>query len=278
MAIKDILVHVTDSANAGARMDAAVALAEAHGAHLTGLYTMWIPPIPGYVEAQIGTDLIEKQRQLYVQRAGDAKRAFSERADRAGLSSEWRCQEGHRAELLNVNAHYCDLLVMGRHEDDAPGLGVDLVEAVVMDSGKPVLVLPDGGAPATGIGHHIMAGWNGAREAVRAIDAALPLMTKAQRVDVIAVDPKTGPHQPHGAVPGADLAAHLARHGVRVDAQAMQSDGHGVGEALLARATADGADLLVMGAYGHSRWREVVLGGATAYVLRHSKLPVLMAH
>ncbi len=276
MAIKDILVHLSDEAACAARVDAAAALAEAHDAHLTGLYTLWVPPLPGYVATQIGEELVARQRAVYTSRAEDASNAFSERARRVGIPFEARTIEGRVIDVLIRNTRYSDLVIMGRHEETAVERPIGVVEAVVLGSGKPVLVLPDEGAPQ-GIGTHVTAAWNGSREAVRAIDAALPLLERAERVDVIAVNPR-GVRGTHGDVPGADLAAHLARHGVRAEAQAVDSSGRSVGETLLARAHADGANLLVMGAYGHARWREVVMGGVTAHVLRDAPIPVLMAH
>lgn len=276
MSIKDILVHVTDGPECAARLDAAISLAQAHEAHLTGLYTMWIPPMPSYIAAEVGSDIVARQRALYEERMHDAEQAFRARADAAGVSSEWRHSESNRAQGLLLHARYCDLVLMGRHGEGAEP-SVNLVEHVVLSSGKPVLVLPDAGAPR-GLGRHVMVAWNLSREAVRAIDAALPLLAAAERVDVIAVDPQIDDGAAHGEVPGADLCVHLARHGVRAEAQAVASGRHDVGQTLLERATADGADLLVMGAYGHARWRELVLGGATAHVLRHADIPLLMAH
>jgi len=277
MAIKDILVHVTDGADCAARLEAAVALAQAHGAHLTGLYTMWIPPMPSYIQAEVGADLIARQRALYEQRMQGAEQSFRQCTGEAGISSEWRHSESRRAQAVLLHARYCDLVVMGRHEEASGEPSVSLVENVVLGSGKAVLVLPDAGAPR-GLGRHAMVAWNGLLEAVRAVDAALPLLAAAARVDVIAVDPQAADENIHGALPGADLCTHLARHGVRAEAQAVASGRHGVGQTLLERARADGVDLLVMGAYGHARWRELVLGGATAHMLRHASIPLLMAH
>lgn len=277
MAIRDILVHVTDGAECPARVDAAVALALAHGAHLTGLYTMWIPQMPSYIAAEVGTDIVARQHALYEARLHAAERSFQARTQAAGVSGEWRQSESHRAQSMLLHARYCDLLIMGRHGEGDGEPSVSLVENVVLGAGKPVLVLPDEGAPR-GLGRHVMVAWNHSREAVRAIDSALPLLAAAERVDVIAVDPRVDDEQAHGVLPGADLCAHLARHGVRAEAQAVQSGRRSVGQTLLERAAADGADLVVMGAYGHARWRELVLGGATAHVLRHASVALLMAH
>ena len=277
MSIKDIVVHVTGADDADGRIATAVALAKAHESHVTGLYTLYVPPLPTYVESQIGGDLIRHQRQMYTDAAREAESAFMKRMEAEGVTAEWRCLEGDPEHTIAVNARYCDLLVMGRRDAATDDSSLRLVQAVVLESGKPVLMMPDE-APQRPVGQHVMAAWSGTRESARAIDAALPLLACAERVDVIAVDPRKGGQDAHGPIPAADLCRHLARHAVRADAQSVSSEGRGAGETLLARAMADGADLLVMGAYGHARWREMVLGGATEYVLHHARIPVLMAH
>jgi nucleotide-binding universal stress UspA family protein len=274
MAIKDILVHVVDGDAGAARVRAAAALARTHQAHLTGLYAMWIPPIPGYIEAQIGAEVMQTQRSLYLEQARLAEETFNECAEDAGVPTQWRCVETDRPDALALHARYCDLVVTGRREESDDRNGVSDAEHVVLTSAKPVLVMPDTrGAPAPG--EHMMVAWDGSRESTRAVDAALPLLTVAKRVSVVCIDPRDNDH---GDIPGADLCAHLARHGIRTEAQSVDSGGQGAGPTLLGRAGADGADCLVMGAYGHSRLREVVLGGATAHVLQHARIPLLMAH
>jgi len=277
MSIKDIVVHVTGADDADGRMATAAALAKAHEAHVTGLYTLYIPPLPTYVESQIGNDLVKHQRAMYTDIAREAEAAFVAHMEAEGVSAEWRCVEGERGHSVTVAARYCDLLLMGRRDTTSGESSLHLVESAVLESGKPVLVMPET-APGRSVGQHVLAAWNGTRESARAIDAALPLLVCAERVDVIAVDPREGEADAHGDIPAADLCRHLARHGVHAEAQSVSSGGHGAGEMLLARAGADGADLLVMGAYGHARWREMVLGGATAHVLHHARIPVLMAH
>ncbi len=274
MAIKDILVHVIDSDAGASRVRTAVALASAHEAHLTGLYTLWIPPMPTYVEVRVGEELMQRQRELYLDRARKAEAFFNQCADAAGVRTQWRRVEDDRARELALHARYCDLMITGRLVNGNSEYSVRLAESIILTTAKPVIVMPDVPNPPQP-GKHIMVGWNGSRESSRAVDAALPLLAAAERVDVVCVDPQG---DDHGAVPGADLCTHLARHGVRAHAQSVDSGGHGAGETLLGRAAADGADLLVMGAYGHSRWREVVLGGATAHVLANSRIAVLMAH
>jgi nucleotide-binding universal stress UspA family protein len=123
----------------------------------------------------------------------------------------------------------------------------------------------------------VLVGWDSSREATRAINDAMPLLQAAQAVTVLAIDPTDGPAG-HGEMPGADIALHLARHGVKATIESTVSAGIGIGNVLLSRASDLGADLLVMGAYGHSRVRELVLGGSTRTVIESMTLPVLMSH
>jgi nucleotide-binding universal stress UspA family protein len=119
-------------------------------------------------------------------------------------------------------------------------------------------------------------GWNARRESIRAVADALPLLVKAEAVEVLVVDHERDPSG-HGQEPGADIARHLARHGAQVGVLRLSSDGKGVGHLLLSQAAAFGADLLVMGAYGHSHLTEWLFGGVTRAVLREARLPVLMS-
>jgi nucleotide-binding universal stress UspA family protein len=123
----------------------------------------------------------------------------------------------------------------------------------------------------------VVIAWNSAREAARAVHDAMPLLIAAEAVTVLTIDPREGP-QGHGELPGADISLHLARHGVKAQVERTVSADLPVGEVLLSRLADLGADLLVMGAYGHSRMRELLLGGATRSLLQSMTVPVLMSH
>jgi nucleotide-binding universal stress UspA family protein len=139
-----------------------------------------------------------------------------------------------------------------------------------------VLIVPYAGH-FDNVGRRVLIAWNATREAARAVSDAMPLLTSAELVTVPPIDPREGPHG-HGELPGADIGLHLARHGVKAQIERTVSAGMPVGEVLLSRVADLGADLIVMGAYGHSRAREVLLGGATRSVLRSMSVPVLMSH
>ena len=150
-----------------------------------------------------------------------------------------------------------------------------------MRCGRPVLVVPYIGAVMRGaepvIGRRIMVAWDAGREAARAVSDALPLLQQAERVDLIVVNAVKGAHR-HGPEPGADIAQHLARHDVHVQVDHLQVHDLSPADTLLSLLSDRDSDLLVMGAYAHSRMREIVLGGVTRNMLEHMTVPVLMSH
>jgi nucleotide-binding universal stress UspA family protein len=232
--------------------------------------------MPTYVEAHISPEILEIQKNRLLDEANEVKALFEERLGNAGIAGEWRLGEGPAHEVVATSGRYADLVVVGQDNPDewafgnVPDLAVELVFAV----GRPVLVVPYIGAPAT-LGERIMVAWDGSREATRAVNDALPLLERAKHVTVLAINP-TGRRD--GDIPSADICLHLARHGVEAEAAHVESGEIGVGDMLLSRAADDGADMIVMGAYGHSRLREMALGGVTRNLLAHMTVPVLMSH
>jgi nucleotide-binding universal stress UspA family protein len=150
------------------------------------------------------------------------------------------------------------------------------LEAALIDSGRPVLAIPYAGNFES-IGQRVLVGWNASREASRAVHDALPLLAKAESTCVFLANPKRG-LAAHGEEPGADIARHLARHGLKVEVAKTVADDVADSALLLNHASDMGADLLVMGAYGHSRLREFILGGVTRSLLREMTVPVLLSH
>ncbi|WP_211475150.1 universal stress protein [Collimonas humicola] len=171
---------------------------------------------------------------------------------------------------------YSDLLVLGQSApSDQSGVNADTVPYVVINSGCPVLVVPDASAHAK-TGSRVLIAWNGSIEARRAVHDAIPLLKRARTVEVAVFNPKS-PANIHGQLPGADISLYLARHGINIDVkeEVVKTD---IGEALLSLAANLNSDLLVMGCYGHSRFRETLLGGVTHTILKSMTLPVLMSH
>ena len=146
-------------------------------------------------------------------------------------------------------------------------------ERLLMASGVPVLIIPDGWKSET-IGNNILFGWNASREARRAMADAMPFLSAAQSVTVLVVDPGKRADE-HGEEPGADIALCLARHGAHVDVEQARSDGSPIGEVILSRAVGRGVDLIVIGAYSYPRWAEIIFGGVTRTLLTQLPVPVL---
>ena len=221
--------------------------------------------------------LIESMRAEALASAGTVEAAFNDTLRREGLPGEWRLAEGITAELVALHARYADLAVIGQ-ADPAAGAAPDagVLSAAIFESGRPVLVVPYAGSFAT-VGERVLVGWNAGREATRAVHDALPLLAKANSVTITAVNPRVGLGA-HGEEPGADIARHLARHGVMVAVEHTVAPEIGASDILLNRASELSADLLVVGAYGHSRLREFLLGGVTRSLLREMTVPVLLSH
>jgi nucleotide-binding universal stress UspA family protein len=280
MTYKDLLVHLDNSKGCRKRVDVAVRLARQHGAHLTGVYPIVEIPLLHYIRRHIPRDVqatmdAEAQRQ-----AETALEGFREAAEGSGVAYETRTDhalETTLASVLSMHTRYADLVVLGQADpDEPPYVGHCPPEQVVLSSGRPAVIVPHRW-PVVTLAERVLIAWDASREAARAVSDALPILEQANSVLVVSINPKSTPLG-HGELPGADIALHLARHAVQVEVQSIERDVMDVGEALLSFAAAHGCDLLVMGAYAHSRTRELVLGGATRTILEEMTLPVLMAH
>jgi nucleotide-binding universal stress UspA family protein len=278
MACKDLLVHVDDTRSCPARLQAAVDLAVAHEAHLTGVYIIADPSPAAFVSSYVPPDVLEMLQQRARERAEAALARFTEIASRNQISFETRIDRvlyTAMADALATNARYADLAIVGQADPEDAETPSYLPEEVTLPSGRPSLVIPYIGPPPT-LGQRVTVGWNASREAARAVNDALPMLKRAQTVDVVTVNPSEAPFG-HGEEPGADIALHLARHGIKVEVRRIETRDLDVANTILSHIADRGSDLLVMGAYGHSRLRELVLGGVTRTILREMTVPVLMA-
>lgn len=266
MAYKDLLVVLDAEPAARGRLAVAAELAERFGAHLVGLYVT----VGVETARHTGRDAGDEARRV--------RDLFDQIAAGRSLSAEWRAASGFPIDVTAVHARYADLTVVGQLD---PGVEWAPVlqprpEDIALAAGRPVMVVPYVGAFAQ-VGRQVLVAWDASREATRAVNDATPLLAGASAVTVLTIDPVRS-RDAHGDVPGADIALHLARHGVNARVERTVSSGIDIGDVLLSRASDLGADLLVMGAYAHSRVRELVLGGATRTVLETMTLPVLMSH
>ena len=275
--MKDILVHLGDDRRSALHLQIALQLAVKHEAHLIGLYTAPLPVWPATAEGYVPTDLIDRMIEEGRKKADKQKKLFNDACRKQEVKGEWRFVEDEPLIVVPEHARYVDLAIVGQVEDEPSGEGtpsgiIGLPEDTALDSGRPVLVLPYAG-PIKTLGNRILLAWDGSREASRALHDALPFLKKAKKVVVFSVNPDTDTH-----IPGQDISRHLARHGVKAEAKHTIAPDLDVADALLDAVADLNSDLLVMGAYGHSRIREFVLGGATRDILDQMTVPVLLSH
>jgi nucleotide-binding universal stress UspA family protein len=271
MAIKELLVD--QSSDSEATRDVAVVLARRFGAHLIGLHVTETNMVPGYTSIEMRDTVIK----LIEQRLGEQLAAAKERFERAvagtTLSTEWRAVRGPAAYHLALQARYADLVVVGQPEDS----GRDVIDHLILAAGRPVLLVPRFGKFLE-VGNRVLVAWDESRESARAINDALPFLQTAKSVTVIAVASKQGVKASGGSAPSRDMSQHLARHGITVESSYDVSGEISIADILLSRASDLGSDLIVMGAYGHARVREIVMGGVTRSILQHMTVPILMSH
>jgi len=284
MAWKDILVHLDDSPRSDIRMNIAAELAAHDDAYLAGVYGMELPSLAMFMgdtsifDMRVADEIIRQGRE-HAQKAADAVRErFQDAVRQYRIPGAWRAVENPVSDAVAVHARYTDLVVVGQHDPEHPSPAGEahLPETVILESGRPVLVIPYFG-DIKPIGQTVLIGWKSGREAARAVNDALPFLRQARSVTVLAIDPQNGIGE-DDKTPATDVVKHLARHGITATATHTISGGIGEGNVLLNTASDLGADLLVAGGYGHSRAREFVLGGATRSLLATMTLPVLFSH
>lgn len=275
---KSILVYLDNSPRCATRLSLAMDLARAHQAHLIGVSVVNTLQAMPVMFGEVSAAVLEKQAEIAEQAAAEADEIFSKQTANSGLEAELRRYEGVISDVVAMNARYADLTVLGQAALDTKDASAAdyLPEQIVLQAGRPVLVVPDVGKDFS-IGKHVLVSWNASREATRAVYDAMPILRQAEKVSILSVNPEESP-EGHGEIPSADIALQLARHGVKAEATHTVARDIDIGNEILSRASDMGADLIVSGAYGHSRLRELVLGGVTQTLLRHMTVPVLMAH
>ena len=279
MTYKTILVQLGNDTRARASLACASLLAARFDAHLIGLYVFpgyrLTPPVP----MPFGAELAGQIRATLKKEAEALEAVFKEMTDRQPFTSEWRSitTERRPPELVVVeNAYAADLVVTSQADPQWRWTEIlDFPDALALGTGRPVLVVPHV-APMTALPRVAMVAWNGRKEAARAVSDALPLLRQAEVVNILSVN--DGRIRPEGYLPDTEVAAFLARHGIKVDLAEVVAAEATVGEEIRTRVIDRGADLLVMGCYGHSRFREFALGGVTRHMLREMTFPILFSH
>jgi nucleotide-binding universal stress UspA family protein len=271
--IKHIVVHVEGGGHDAAVLKMSAALAGRFGAGLEAVFANVPPFIPASIDGMLTPQIIEAQQAIYRQRAEAAKKAL----DAVKLPQGklvWTLVEGMTADAVIARARFADLAVLAQPAPDESDAATDYDSPaeIVMGLGRPVLLVPYAGTYADA-GKRILAAWSGTRESTRALADALPFLVGASEVTVLTVNPRG-----EAQAMEADLQRWLALHGVSGKTRVAHTKDIEVGDVLLSAAADISADLIVMGAYGRSRLRELILGGATHSIFRHMTAPVLMSH
>jgi nucleotide-binding universal stress UspA family protein len=275
--IKDIVVNLSVGADGGPAGDYAVSVAETFGTHLTGIAFVYDPIVPVSGTGYIPAEVIESQQADNEAAAKAAIDRFAAATDRAGLSAEpltlTASLAGAGDQFARIARRF-DLAIVGQAVPETSTVDEIIAETTLFESGRPMLMVPYIQKAPLKL-DNVMVCWDGSRQAARAIGDAMPLLVKAGRVEIVIITNERGKQD---EIEGADLGQHLARHGLKIDVHRIAGGNIDVADALLSHAADSGADFMVMGGYGHSRWREFVLGGVTHSIFQSMTIPALMAH
>lgn len=277
---REILLVIREAVEIEPLVDQVAQLIEPDRGHVTCFSMVAEPIFPASVGVELPAQIIAEQMDRARAEAQDLQRKAADHLERRGLRSSAVLRSapvGYQERLLAMMGRHADLVVVGQVQpDEDHALVSRMIEATFMSTGRPSLVVPYVAKEARPFST-VLVGWDGGREASRAIHDALPALKKAEKVNLVVIDPhKLGDQV--GEEPGADIGRHLAHHDIKIEVTSLNSGGLSAGDVLLSHAADRGADLLVMGGYGHARLREVVLGGTTRTLLNHMTLPVLLAH
>jgi nucleotide-binding universal stress UspA family protein len=278
MGLNDIAVYVDGTDATKGRVSFAVALAKEHGAHLIGIAFAPTALLPLY-GADVGFADMTEVLQSVKSQSASALGAFKASAAAEGVNAEARLMQGMSEEFPHDFAHaarHVDLAILGQPRDGDPLIGqYALVERCLFASGRPVIIVP-ASPEKLALKGTLVAAWDGSAEAARSINDALTFLRPASRV-VLLVGVAPGDEEERAPLTD-DMIAHLKRHGVKAEAMRVKLAEGDVGRLLLTTAKELGADMMVMGAFHHSRWREFILGGVTLTVLEQATIPLFMAH
>lgn len=288
MSIRTILVPVRGDGKGEGVLDHALALAGHFNAHISVLHTHAKP------EALLpfgSIGITEDMRNQIIESASSSAMAEEERLKRllmgylksknipiidapdgqtSQVTASWNEEKGQQSVNVSIMGRLADLIAVARPEVDS-GLGVRTLEAALMETGKPVLMAPQ--SPVGTVGAHVAVGWDGGTESAKAVSAAMPILMVADSVTVFSAPVSTEPR-----LSVDKFMDYLGWHDIKAAAETIDAKAAGVGKALLNGAAKAGADILVMGGYGHSRARQLVMGGVTRHIIENAEMPVILAH
>lgn len=277
MFLKEILVHVDNDPGASIRIGLAAQLAAAHDARLSGLFVR--PPIqvPALAQSVAAPALYEALEKAAEESAEKMNALFLAHSRGAGLRCRWLDAAGDLGDEVIARARYSDLVVIGPSDLSQPSMRRS-TGRVIFGAGVPVLMVPERSS-ATATGEHVLIAWNASPESIRSVHCALPILQKAETVEVVIVVAAAVPESTDAPESGQNLLEFLAEHGVSASIKFMPiEEVYGVSGSILARADYIGADLIVMGAFGRSWLREAMIGSTTNRLLSRSSAPLFICH
>ncbi len=279
MSIKTILVYLPSEKNAAATLEPVLKIASARKAHVIGLHLTPDLPVYGEFPAEVSQEVIERLQKSGSDAAAAAKRAFEETFKSSSVTHEWRgfiASYVMGAGLIAQQGRSVDLIVCAKPAEEVRDAWSDFAETALMRCGRPVLIVP----PDTSIeqiGNHAVIAWNDTREAARAVFDSIDLIRGAATVRVVTcIEDET--QRAAAEAYGAPLVATLGRHGIHATFEVSYATGSATGEAILGKLVDDGCDLLIMGGYSRSRFREMIFGGVSRDILRDTWVPTLVSH
>lgn len=280
MGYRTILVSLNNADQTPALLTHAVSIAKKNNAHLIGLHVL--PTIniqPFSVTVEIPAQVLEAQKKAFQDEADKIRKHFEDVTSRETISAEWRKISDQMASIVTrtvENAHYADLIIVGQgNPEGADGLA-DLCERLIMEAGRPIYIVPSENS-SDHAGEVVLLAWNASRESARATFDALPFLRNSRQVNIVWIDAEDSAGQ-RIDLGGSEIATCLARHNVKAEVISTAQKSGGIGQSLKDQVANSGADLIVMGGYGHSRFSEYIFGGATRHMLTHMPVPILISH
>jgi nucleotide-binding universal stress UspA family protein len=287
MALRDLLVYVDQSKHAMERLRLAADLARRHQSRLTALYVRELNAVQQHEQsiAELGQGSAEaitrtnrRIRRSIDDTAERLRSALEEIEREHGLEVEWRCLDGVAATIVPQHARFADLCVVSQ---DTPAVatetGYTFAERLLFVTGRPVVFVPPQGSFGR-LGRHLLVAWNSSRASTRAVNDALPLIERADKVTLLAINPAEFAER-YGALAPAQMVEHLRRHGAAVEGIWRDDIPSGsIADAVLGEAHKVGSDLIIAGAFGHPRLWEKMMGGVTRDLLARMNLPILMSY
>ena len=279
MKYKNILLHLDNSSGCRNRLEVAFGLAQKFDASLTGMLVVPTYVVPSYIEAQISVDVMTDVTEKALARARDTVSGYQQLAAKAGVTLQAEVVEGEIIPILREHSKYADLLILGQdHPEDPDNSSYGLADVLLFDGACACLVVPHTGKLQIP-GSRVLLTWNASRESAHALREAMPLLKSADDVVVLSSEPDDGNYTMANGHPHAQALMNLLNsHGIEAISSGFGDTDLDASETIMGQAADMNADLIVMGAYGHSRLREIILGGVTRDLLKLAPTCLLLAH